>query len=178
MSVKQFILDTVEDLVTLEVATLTNKENIPLELKDKIPKKQGDFGFEIYTTTKKAVETERGKLLEAIKTKVPKNTHRDRIRETKKALREAEKQFDEVKRAIGVYDQKDIFSQIRVNLNSGELVAYSRFELEGDSISFVSSLDYVKDLIKEHKTMVAASQEARKALFDTALNAIDKVIPG
>ena len=170
MDVKQFILDTIEDLATLEVATLTNKAEIPLDLTDKIVE---DPDGNLKSAQKK-VDNSKKELLKLLN----ESAERDKIRKKKVALKTAEKQLDEIKRTMGIYDPKDIFSKIRSQLNEGELVAYSRFEIEGDSINYVSSLDYVKELIKEHKNMVAASQEARKALFDTAIKAVSAVIPG
>lgn len=182
MSVKDFLLDAVEDLVTLEVATLTNKEDKPLNLDKNIPKDKTSEEYKTYYDSQEKVKTKRTELLKVIENKTnpvtDKKELRKKIREAKKTLKEAEKQFEEVNKALGIYDPKDIFSQIRSNLNKADLVAYSRFELEGDSVNFINSKENVKDLIPEHKSMVAASQEARKALFDTALNAIEKVIPG
>ncbi len=162
MAVLDFLKDTVEDLVTLEVATLTNPtdEKIPLkkELKDAEDAK--------LKAAEKDVSDARNKLITKI-TAADSDSKRKDIRNAKKVVKEKQKVLNELKDALGVFDPKDIFSHIRANLTEAELVAYSRFELEGDSVNFINNKESLQGIAAAHKEMVGASQEARKALFDT-----------
>lgn len=155
--------EILEDLTTLEVATLTNHIATSLEIHTEPaePAANSDLGIAI-----KGVEDMRKALLAQLK-KNP--TVRSDIREAKRNLRIAEKQLEETQKALGIYDPKDLFSKIRAALPTANLVAYSRFELEGDSTNFINSHPDVQGLVGLHHHMVAASQEARKALFDAAL---------
>ena len=156
--------EILEDLTTLEVATLTthlNEESLTLDKEPENPAEDSDLGI-----AKKKVKSFRVKLLAELKKT---NPERSDIRKAKRALREAEKQLDETRKALGIYDPKDLFSKIRAALPSANLVAYSRFELEGDSTNFINNNSEVSGLVGMHHHMVAASQEARKALFDAAL---------
>lgn len=69
---------------------------------------------------------------------------------------------------------KQLFANIRTQLNNSLLVGYSRFELEGDSINFVNS-DLGPDkkyLIDGHNSLVEGAQKSRKDFFDFVLKAI------
>ncbi len=165
MSVKQRIEEAVEDLLSLEVATLTNDAGQALPLKRTLL--DNEVGRE--QTAYDQVEKERAAVLESIKAGKTTKEDREATRAAKKALREAKTQYSEVCDALGIYDPKEIFKEIRSNLNEGVLVAYSRFEFEGDSVNFVNNDESVSSLVSEHQNMVAASQESRKALFESAI---------
>lgn len=171
----QWISDFTDDLSSLEVATLTNITDItePLDLNKKLTKAADKTALE---KAKLRVDNARTKLLEEIGIdddvsgeEVPRSKRRAAIRKAKTVLREAERQLKETQKALGIYDPKDLFAKIRVALPTADLVAYSRFELEGDSMNFINSNPAVEQLVNKHHHMVAASQEARKALFDLAL---------
>ncbi len=174
MDFKEWITTAVDDLVSLEVTTLTKKGALDLSLK----KLEGSDKT-AFDNAYKEVEDARKKLLTILKTP-PTDSDTDgsakkgKIRAQKKVLREAERQFDATKKALGIYDPKDIFSQVRSKLMGADLVAYSRFELEGDSVSFINSDPEVQDLVAKHNELVTASQAGRKTLFETALRIIDK----
>lgn len=159
MAVLDFLKDVVEDLLALEVATLTNPTNTPIPLKRPLTDGQQTE----LTKAETNVSTKRDALVVLISS----GADRKDIRAARKALRVAKKGLDELKDALGVYNPKDIFSAIQGNLTEAELVAYSRFEIEGDSVNFVNNKESLKDIVASHKDMVAASQEARKALFNT-----------
>jgi len=62
---------------------------------------------------------------------------------------------------------KEIFNEIKKSLkDSGKLVGYTRFELDGDTINFVSDQTTQETvfLLEGHKSMVAAAQESRAGL--------------
>jgi len=64
-------------------------------------------------------------------------------------------------------NSKEIFNVIKQSLKeSGELVGYTRFELDGDTINFVSDQTTQETvfLLEGHKSMVAAAQESRAGL--------------
>lgn len=156
----EFLKDLAEDLVTLEVATLTNKEDAPINLVTTLePAQTADL-----EETKGKVDAAKNKLITAIKA-----GDRTKIRAAKKVVRAREKDLNELEKALGVYDPKDIFSKIKAGLVQADVVAYSRFELEGDSINFITSQESLQGLAEKHKDMVAAAQESRKTLFDTVL---------
>ena len=165
MELKSWINGILEDLSSLEVATLTTSVK-PLDLNDKKLSKAQDEDLKAANVN---VENARKALLDAIKSTEEKKKKRDKIRTAKDELREAKKQLDETRQALGLYDPKDLFSKIRAELPQADLVAYSRFELEGDSTNYINNNPAVESLVDKHDTMVAASQEARKAIFDTAL---------
>ena len=172
MDIKEFIGNAVEDLITLEVATITNATDqftLTTKLTDAQKKKLKEY--------EDKVDAARTALISEIDKDVPnekKKDKRQRIRGAKDVLKEAEKQLSEVQKGLGVNDPKDIFGTIRTKLTDGNLVAYSRYELEGDSINFVNSNPAVQELTQLHKEMVASSQEARKALFQSAVSLFRK----
>ncbi|GAB5528076.1 MAG: hypothetical protein Roseis2KO_59480 [Roseivirga sp.] len=165
MAVLDFLKEAAEDLLALEVATLTNPTSAPIPLKKPLP----DGGQAKLDAANAKVDSARDALVQLISN----NGERSEIRAARKALRIAKKELSELEEALGVYNPKDIFSAIQTNLDNGELVAYSRLEIEGDSVNFVNNKESLKDIVASHKDMVAASQEARKALFD----AVAKLFP-
>ncbi len=156
----QFLKDLAEDLVTLEVATLTNNQEKPIDLKIVLSDEQKAAR----KAAQDGVTAAKNDLIAAIKA-----GKRPEIRKQKKIVKAKEKDLSELEKAFGIYDPKDIFSKIKAGLTQSDVVAYSRFELEGDSINFITSQDALQDLAEKHKDMVSAAQESRKALFDTVL---------
>ena len=63
----------------------------------------------------------------------------------------------------------DIFLAIRQGMAQSELVGYSRFEFEGDSINYVNNDPEVANLVDQHNNMVIAAQTSRQEFFDTVL---------
>ncbi len=174
----QWISEITDDLSSLEVATLTKLTGRTgsLSLVEKPTSDQQDT----LDDAKAKVKAEQDNLLAVLAKPIPENLTKQKEREEKKkkrgeirdakgVLREAERQLKETEKALGVYDPKDLFSKIRAALPDAHLVAYSRFELEGDSMNFINSNPDVQSLVNSHHHIVAASQEARKALFDIAL---------
>lgn len=67
-----------------------------------------------------------------------------------------------------------IFSKIRAQISAGNLVGYTRFELDGDAINYVNS-DLRQDqifLLEAHKSLIAGAQESRKGLFDFVVSVL------
>jgi len=62
-------------------------------------------------------------------------------------------------------NNQQVFEKIRTKLSGANLVAYTKYELDGDSINFISQKDELSDLVKEHSELVKSSLETRKALF-------------
>lgn len=168
MAVLDFLKDVVEDLATLEVVTLTNPAGGPLDLG--IPDEDADADIqEIVTKIKK----ERSALVTLIKSDVPadnagKKTRKTNIKNQRKVIKELDKELEQMREAKGIYKASEIFKVVKSKLTKGQLVAYSRFELEGDSVSFITDDEQMSALTESHKDLVTASQEARKALFETA----------
>lgn len=173
MNFNQWISEITDDLSSLEVATLTKLSGTTGSLslvKEVSPNsKEG----KALSAAKATVLAKQDELLDVLalplSEELDKKEKRVKVREAKRSLREAERQLKETEKALGIYDPKDLFSKIRVALPKADLVAYSRFELEGDSMNFINSDPAVEQLVNKHHHMVAASQEARKALFDIAL---------
>ncbi len=166
MAVLDFLKDVVEDLVTLEVATLTNPSDKPIPLKRGL----SDAEKAQLETAEAALTTAREELIKQIETSedpADDKKRRKEIRAAKKVVKERKKSLEELKDALGIFDPKDIFSHIRGRLTSAELVAYSRFELEGDSVSYVNNKQALQGIVASHKELVTASQQARKTLFET-----------
>ncbi len=167
----QWISEFTDDLSSLEVATLTKLTGRTGSLR--LVEKPTAAQEETLKEFKEKVKTEQNKLLAVLAKPLggafDKKKKREDIRAAKKVLREAERQLKETEKALGIYDPKDLFSKIRAALPDADLVAYSRFELEGDSMNFINSNPDVQSLVNSHHHIVAASQEARKALFDIAL---------
>jgi hypothetical protein len=70
----------------------------------------------------------------------------------------------------------DIFSSIRQNLSQADLVAYTRFDLGGDAVSYVSKSEEVTDLADKHALMVESALETRKTLFNTIIQVIKDLV--
>lgn len=67
-----------------------------------------------------------------------------------------------------------VFKAIEDNLTSGTLVAYSKFELDGDSMNYTNSSlgEDKKYLLEAHSTLVEGSQKSRKDFFEFILKAV------
>lgn len=72
----------------------------------------------------------------------------------------------------------DIFNDVKASLNQSNLVGYSRFELDGDSVNFINQDEGFASLVEEHKVMVSAAQEARKTFFEAVFSAAKAGIKG
>ncbi|WP_430817079.1 hypothetical protein [Carboxylicivirga sp. RSCT41] len=71
---------------------------------------------------------------------------------------------------------QEIFAKIRKNLGQADLVAYTKFELDGDAVNFVNKGDEVTALVDEHALMVKSALETRKTLFDTIFEAVGHLL--
>ena len=68
-----------------------------------------------------------------------------------------------------------VFDTIKSSLTTATLVAYSRFEVEGDAMNYINS-DLGEDkkyLIDGHNSMVEGAQKSRKDFFDFVLKVIN-----
>ena len=72
----------------------------------------------------------------------------------------------------------EIFTNVKKSLKQANLIGYSKFELDGDSVNFINQDENLASLVEEHKVMVAAAQEARKTLFDAVFTAAKNGIKG
>ncbi len=70
----------------------------------------------------------------------------------------------------------DIFTSIRQNLTQANLVAYTRFDLSGDAVSYVSKNEEVAALADKHALMVESALETRKALFNTIIQVVKDLV--
>ena len=145
----------VKDVATLEVATLTSDTGLSLEhdMTDDQKTQLADARTAV-ATTKTAYETNA----------TPAN---------KTALTQALDTLSDVEKSIGLYDPTNIFSRIQVALgtsSSVELVAYTRFELDGDSVNYINREN--ESLVGTHTQLVATARESRAALFNTVKSVI------
>lgn len=69
---------------------------------------------------------------------------------------------------------KDVFKKIKAGLTTSTLVGYSRFEVEGDAMSYINSDlgDNKKYLIDGHNSMVEGAQKSRKDFFEFVLKVL------
>ncbi len=173
--VLDYLKDVAEDLVSLEVATLTNVGEVPVSLaKQPLPQADQD---KVDAQTQE-LDRLRGDLVTTIATplqdpddETEKADRKSKIKSLKSAVKTQQKIVKDIEMALGLYDPKDTFSKMQDILGGAnvQLVAYSRFEIEGDSIHYVNNNESLRDLAAFHKELVAASQESRKALFDTVM---------
>lgn len=156
--------DLAEDLTSLEVTTLTNTNNATISLNAELPAPNP------LTQEYVTLSTLKSDVISAINPDgAPANNQDELIEQAKEAVKAQEKKIRDMEKALGVYDPKDIFSRIRKQLGTNEdvqLVAYSRFEIEGDSVNYINNNETVKNLVESHGKLVEASQQSRQALFE------------
>jgi len=70
----------------------------------------------------------------------------------------------------------DIFTSIRQNLSQANLVAYTRFDLDGDAVNYVSKSEEVTALADKHALMVESALETRKTLFNTIVQVVKDLV--
>ena len=166
MATLDFLKDIVEDLATLEVVTLTNPAGETLDLD--IPDEKADPDIKAIVAK---IDTERDELIKVINSTESeadkKKERKTNIKNQRKVIKELDKELEQMREVKGIYKASEIFKVVKSKLTGGQLVAYSRFELEGDSISFITDDEQLSALTESHKDLVTASQEARKALFET-----------
>lgn len=76
-------------------------------------------------------------------------------------------------------DSNQVFDTIKKSLTTATLVAYSRFEIDGDAMNYLNS-DLGPDkkyLIDGHNSMVEGAQKSRKDLFDFVLKVLNVNVP-
>lgn len=158
------IEEILEDLVTLEVATLTSDDG-SIQLDQQTISEEDQ---KVINEVQACVNDARKALMEAYQK--GENDERDKtaIKTARKAYKRASKDLNDVKQTLGVYNPKDIFSHIRSGLAQADLVGYSRFELEGDSVNFVSNKDSHASLYDMHKEFIKSAQASRSALLKLA----------
>lgn len=78
---------------------------------------------------------------------------------------------------IDLKDKKGqaVFDAIKNSLTSSTLVAYSRFEVEGDAMNYTNSDlgEGKKYLLEGHNSMVEGAQKSRKDFFEFVLKVIN-----
>ena len=70
--------------------------------------------------------------------------------------------------------EKNTFAKIRSSLLDGNLVGYTRFEIEGDAINYTNS-DLGEEkafLLEAHNSLVKGAQQSRKNFFEFVLKVI------
>ncbi|WP_282016433.1 hypothetical protein [Marinifilum flexuosum] len=71
---------------------------------------------------------------------------------------------------------KNVFEAIRKNITQSDLVAYTRFELDGDAVNFVNNKEELTALVEDHSILVESALETRKTLFNTVVSTVKNVI--
>jgi hypothetical protein len=71
---------------------------------------------------------------------------------------------------------ESVFEAIRSNLAQSDLVAYTRFELDGDAVNFVNNKEEFTTLVEDHSILVESALETRKTLFNTIYKTLKDVI--
>lgn len=72
------------------------------------------------------------------------------------------------------FKAKTIFKEIRQQLADKKLVGYSRFDIDGDTISYINNEEDTEELREYHISMIEKGEQARKNLFDTAVSLFKK----
>lgn len=75
------------------------------------------------------------------------------------------------------FKSKDLFKIIRTALTKSDLVGYSRFEIEGDTLNYLNSDlgEGKKYLTDGHNTLVEGAQKTRKDFFEFVLKAVKDI---
>ena len=155
------LIEIADDLLNLEVATMTSSEGISLE-PEVTPEEEAQLTAGVET-----LKTARQSLTQAISDAGGDST--PAVKAAKKELKSATQALVALQDSIGIFDPRNTFARILAKLGKTpkvELVAYSRFEIEGDSVSYISRDDANQDLVASHGKLVEASQQSRKALFE------------
>jgi hypothetical protein len=71
---------------------------------------------------------------------------------------------------------KEVFTAIRNSLTQSELVAYTRFELDGDAVNFISGDTANAPLIDKHTLLVTSALATRKALFESIFQSVKEFV--
>lgn len=77
---------------------------------------------------------------------------------------------------LGTNSNEGIFKSIRDNLKQSDLVAYTRFELDGDAVNFVNNNEKFSTLVEEHSLLVDSALETRKTLFNTIYDTVEGLL--
>ena len=79
-----------------------------------------------------------------------------------------------VKQGAKEFTSRELFKIVREGLTRSDLVGYSRFEIEGDTLNYLNSDlgDGKKYLTENHNTLVEGAQRTRKDFFEFVVKAI------
>ena len=67
----------------------------------------------------------------------------------------------------------NVLKKIRGSLVNADLAAYTVFEMDGDSINFISQDVKMADLVKQHTELVKTALESRKAFFTSIVSTVE-----
>ncbi|MGH1386407.1 hypothetical protein [Kordia sp.] len=86
----------------------------------------------------------------------------------------AEIKLDQIEGDDNNPKHKKVFETIRAGLTTSTLVAYSRFEVDGDAMNYTNSDlgEGKKYLLDAHNGMVEGAQKSRKDFFEFVLKVI------
>lgn len=69
-----------------------------------------------------------------------------------------------------------LFKAIQASLTQSNLVAYTKLELDGDTINYISSDPALAALVDKHTAFVNTAVESRKTLFTSIFTAVKDVL--
>lgn len=69
-----------------------------------------------------------------------------------------------------------VLDKIRGSLTRADLAAYTVYEMDGDSINFISQDEKMAELVKQHNELVKSSLETRKAFFTSIVTTVEKFL--
>ena len=164
-TVFQRLINVAKDVTTLEVATTTSTAGVTL-----VP--------DLSEEQKTQLETARQNLLQK-RTALSQVQSSDEAayQAAKAAVQDADTQLSDLQDAFGAFDPSNTFARILAQLGNSSavnLVAYSRFELDGDAVNYISNDDAYQSLVKSHADLVASSQASRTALFNFVKDVVDR----
>ncbi len=70
----------------------------------------------------------------------------------------------------------DLFEAIRASLTQSSPVAYTKLELDGDTINYISNDPALAALVDKHTAFVNTAVESRKTLFTSIFTAVKDVL--
>ena len=149
-----------DDITSLEVATVTSNDAISIQ-----PQITGDNKTAL-DQLQQDVDTAKQEL----STAVTAGTTGDALTAAQTKVQNAKDALADKQKTLGVFDPKDTFTNIQAVIGTNtnvQLVAYSKFELGGDSLSYVTNNQELQSLVASHSKLVESSQASRAALVDT-----------
>lgn len=159
MSFTNIIKEAIEDITSLEVATLHGND-IPLD---------SGIDQKVKAEIEKKITAQR-ETVNASRTAWLNEEDRSEGRKKKREFRAARRRLNELESELLAVSPADIFGKIQNALGQAATAGYSKYEVNGDSVNFLNSSlgDDGQFLLDAHKQNIETAQAARQRLIDTA----------